>query len=255
MKNRRLVVGNWKMNPTTEEEAKEIARKVRRTVSGLGSIETVLCPPYIFVSAVRPSVKVPHFHVGAQSVSFLEGGSHTGEVGAQMLKDSGVEYVIVGHSEMRAIGDTDEIVSKKIAAVLEADLSPIVCFGEKIRDESGSHFNFLKEQMKNTLVNIPKSKSSKIIIAYEPIWAIGAAEAMKPEEIYEMSIFIKKIFSDIFSINLAHKIDVLYGGAVTYKNAFDIVKTGQIDGLLVGRESVNVTGFVELLKVVDSVPV
>lgn len=251
MTNKKLVVGNWKMNPDTEEEAKRLARTFRRAVAGMHRTDTVICPPYIYMSSVRPKEHVPHYHIGAQSVSFEESGSHTGEVSASMLKDAGVEFVIVGHSEMRAAGESDGSVARKTLAVLNAGMIPILCIGEKDRDETGSHYDSIKEQMKRSLQNIPASKCDDVIIAYEPVWAIGVSEAMKPEDIFEMSIFIKKVYADLFGTDVARKITVLYGGSVNSRNAADIIKIGQVDGLLVGRESVNATGFVELLKTVD----
>ena len=253
MSNTKLVVGNWKMNPATVDEAKNLARKTRRAASLLGHTAAVVCPPFPFISAAMSRKNTPHFHLGAQSVSIEDGGAHTGEVGATMLKDLGVEYVIVGHSEMRSSGDTDEMVSKRVKAVLDAEMRAILCVGEKVRDESGSHFDFVREQMKKSLANITKSRSSGIVIAYEPIWTIGAKEAMKPEDICEMTIFVRKIFSDIFGNDTAQKVTVLYGGSVNFENAADIIKIGQVDGLLVGRESVNMAGFVDLLKAVDEV--
>ncbi|MFA6295715.1 MAG: triose-phosphate isomerase, partial [Candidatus Paceibacterota bacterium] len=122
----------------------------------------------------------------------------------------------------------------------------------KSRDnENGSHFDFLKNQIKNTFANIPKKYAGDIIIAYEPVWAIGAKESMAPEQVYEMNLFVKKAFADLFGSDLAIKTTVLYGGSVTFRNAGDIMKIGQVDGLLVGRESINIAGFVELLKEVD----
>lgn len=253
MTNKKLVVGNWKMNPLSLDEAKRIARKTRRAAADLRRTEAVLCPPFPFIAAVTPKKAAPHFHMGAQSASFEESGPHTGEVGALMLKDIGVRYVIAGHSEMRAAGDTDQVVSRRIQAILDAGLTPIVCVGEKTRDEGGSHFDFLREQIRGTFSSVPKKDAREIIIAYEPIWAIGAKEAMNPEQVYEMSLFVKKAFADVFSPESAMKITVLYGGSVNFRNAADIIKIGQVDGLLVGRESVNVGGFVELLKAVDNI--
>ena len=253
MSKTKLVVGNWKMNPGTLDEAKSLARKTRVVASILKHTSTVICPPFPFLSAVASRTKTPHYHLGAQSVSFEEGGAHTGEVGANVLNDMGVEYVIVGHSETRSAGDTDEMVSKRVKAVLDAGMTAILCVGEKTRDESGSHFDFIKEQIKNSLANIPKSRSGQIVVAYEPIWAIGAKEAMQPGDVREMGIFVKKIFADIFGNDTAQKVMVLYGGAVNFRNAADIMNIGQVDGLLVGRESVNMAGFVDLLKAVDEV--
>lgn len=242
---KKLVIGNWKMNPATLDEAKGIASKVRSAASRLDHTEVIACPPFVYIASTGST--------GAQSVSAQEGGAHTGEVSARMLADLGVEYVIVGHSEERHAGDTDEIVSKKLASVIDAGMTAVVCVGEKLREESGSHFEYIKKQMKASLDGVPSEKAKKIVLAYEPIWAIGAREAMQPDQVCEMAIFVKKIFSDIFGLDAGRKVRVLYGGAVNAGNAAAIMAVGKVDGLLVGRESVNVPGFVELLKEADAI--
>jgi triosephosphate isomerase len=254
MSHERLLVGNWKMNPGTLEEAKNIAKKTRAAAANCKHTRVVACPPFVYIAPCAPREKEHNFNMGAQFVSLHESGAHTGEVSAGMLKDLGVEYVIVGHSEERAAGDTDALISKRITALLDAGLIPIVCVGEKTRAEDGSHFDFLREQIKNTFADVAKKYAREIILAYEPIWAIGAKEAMKPEEVYEMSLFVKKAFADVFTPESAVKITVLYGGSVNFRNAADIMSIGKVDGLLVGRESVNTPGFVELMKAVDEVP-
>ncbi|MEA2715477.1 MAG: triosephosphate isomerase [Candidatus Parcubacteria bacterium] len=251
MTTKKLVVGNWKMNPQSLEDAKRIARKTRAAAAKLKATEAVICPPFVFISACAPRRRASHFYLGAQSVSFERDGPHTGQIGAPMLKDIGADFVIAGHSEVRAEGETDADVSKEAKAILEAGMTPIICVGEQKRDESGAHFDFVREQIKGSLADIPKKFSWNIVIAYEPIWAIGAEEAMGPEAINEMSIFVKKIFADIFGTDSAMKVAVLYGGSVHSRNAADILKIGRVDGLLVGRESVSSTGFVELLTAVD----
>lgn len=240
------------MYTSSLEEARRVARKTRAVALELKHTDVVVCAPFVFIPAVSPRTKVPHYHVGAQTVSFHDSGAHTGEVSAAMLKDIGAEYVIIGHSEERAAGETDHNVAKRTQIALETGLIPIVCVGEKTRDEAGGHFEFIREQMKNSLADIPKSHARDIVIAYEPVWAIGAQEAMAPEQIYEMALFVKKVFADMFSNDSGLKLRVLYGGSVNFRNAADIMKIGQVDGLLVGRESVNVSGFSELIKVVDT---
>ncbi len=241
------------MNPATLEDARRIARKTRTAAAQLVQTDVVICPPSIFAAALISKKNTPNFNLGAQTASFEESGSHTGQISAAMLKNIGMTHVIVGHSEERAAGDTDEMISRRIRAVLEAGLTPVVCVGEKSRDnEGGAHFEFLKDQIRNTFANISEKYAREIVLAYEPVWAIGAKEAMSPEQIYEMSLFVKKVFGDVFGQASAMKVPVVYGGSVTFRNAADIIAIGQVDGLLVGRESVNVTGFVELLKVVDT---
>lgn len=250
---KRLVVGNWKMNPATLEEAKEIARKTRRVSSNLSHTEVVVCPPLVFIEAVVPRDDVRGFQIGAQIASYDEQGPHTSEVSTGMLKNMGVKYVIAGHSEERARGDTDEIVSKRIKAIVESGMRAILCVGEKERDEGGLYLEILKNQIKGSLSGIPANRAKNIILAYEPVWAIGAKESMIPEQIHEMGIFVRKVFSDVFSADQALKATLLYGGSVNFRNASDIITIGQVDGLLVGRESVHMPGFSELLKAVDSI--
>jgi triosephosphate isomerase len=260
MSQNKLLVGNWKMNPSTLVEAKKIALKVRRIASSLNKVETVICPPLPFISpcAGRKNHNQGNghskhdLHMGAQSVSVEEGsGAHTGEVTAQMLRDIGAEYVIVGHSEQRKRGDTDAVIASRLKAVLNQGMTPILCIGESVHDEGGAYLDFLKDQIEKSCGDILKKSARAIIIAYEPLWAIGAKEAMKPEDVHETSIFIKKVFADLFGADMGLKTKILYGGSVTYRNAPDIINIGQVDGLLVGRESVNAQGFVELLKAVD----
>ncbi|MFA6432576.1 MAG: triose-phosphate isomerase [Candidatus Paceibacterota bacterium] len=251
MANRKLIVGNWKMNPATLAEAKGIVRKTRLVASRLVHTDVVACPPFPFIHACVSRTRPGAFHIGAQSISAAEGNAHTGEVGVDMLKSLGVEYVIAGHSEQREKGDTDMAVSQKVARIIEAGLTAIVCVGEKTREESGAHFSFIKDQIKNSLSGIPADKARRIVLAYEPVWAIGAKEAMVAEQIYEMSLFVKKAFADVFGPEAGLKVKVLYGGSVNFRNAGEIIRTGKVDGLLVGRESVNMPGFAELLKAVD----
>lgn len=253
MANNKLIVGNWKMNPETLFDAKRIATKTRNIAKSLTNIHVVVCPPFVFASAAVNRNKMDNYHLGAQTVSINENGPYTGEISATMLKSLDVEYVIVGHSEERAAGDTDEIVSKRLARAVDAGLTAVVCVGERSRDEEGSHLEFLKSQIKSTLANISADKAKKIILAYEPVWAVGAKEAMLPEQIYEMSLFVKKVFSDVFGQEIGMKVKVLYGGSVNFRNAEEIIKVGKVDGLLVGRESVNIPGFSELLKAVDAI--
>lgn len=250
---KKLIIGNWKMNPTSLGEAKRIARDTRARAATLDHVEVVACPPAAFLAALVSRGESAHFHLGAQSVSMEEGGPHTGEIGADMLRSMDVEYVIVGHSEERSAGDTDETVSRKALRVLESGMTAVVCVGEKERTEEGAHFDFLKSQIRASLAGIPENKVRSIVIAYEPVWAIGAKEAMAAPDIYEMSLFVKKAFADAFGPEAGLKAKILYGGSVNFRNAREIMTIGKVDGLLVGRESVNMPGFSELLKAVDEI--
>ncbi len=253
MSSRHLIIGNWKMNPAGFEDAKRIARRTRAVAARLAHAEAVVCPPFPFIAAAISRNPGANFHIGAQSVSIEDGGAHTGEVSAAMLRSLGAEYAIAGHSEARASGETDSIVSKKIARILDSGMTAVVCVGEKARDENGGHFEFLKNQIKGSFEGIAEDKAKRVIIAYEPVWAVGAKEAMATADINEMAIFVKKTFADLFGAEAGLKLKVLYGGAVNFRNAGEIIRTGRVDGLLVGRESVNMPGFMELLKAVDNI--
>ncbi len=253
MSSKKLIIGNWKMNPKTWDEAKSIGGKTRSATKNLRNIDVVACPPHVFIHALDSRVRISNFHIGAQTCSFDEEGPHTGEVSAKMLASMGVGYVIVGHSEERTAGDTNEKVNRRMKRVIESGMTAIVCVGEKTHDENGAHLDFLKNQIKETFADMSHDSAKRIIIAYEPVWAIGAKESMVPEQVYEMSIFIRKVMSDIFDQETGMKIKIIYGGSVNFRNAGEIIKLGKVDGLLVGRESVNMPGFRELLKAVDAV--
>lgn len=247
---RKIVVGNWKMNPVHLEEARRITNSVKRVASRLSGTHIVLCPPFIYIYTLF-SKNSGIIGVGAQNASLEQEGSFTGEVSPAMLKDAGVTHVIVGHSERRKMGETDEIISKKVQAILEVGMHPILCVGEEKRDSQAMYLDTLRSQIKNSLSKVPKKLISHLIVAYEPVWAIGAKEPMLPEMIQEMSIFVKKVISDLYGHDNALATPVLYGGAVNFRNAADIISIGKVDGLLVGRESINTPGFIELLKSVD----
>lgn len=259
-RSKKLLVGNWKMNPARLEDARHLISAYKKVSTKLEHTSIVACPPFVYLSFVAPMKKKmkggtknsAKIIAGAQDVFFESEGAFTGEVSAKMLRDMGVSYVIIGHSERRKLGETDEIVSKKAVAAVSAGLCPIVCIGESVHDADGAYLGVIKEQIKKSLVGIPKSVVSKLVIAYEPIWAIGAKEAMKPEQIRETVLFIKKVVADIFGRDAGLNLSVLYGGSVNWRNAGDIIRIGGVQGLLVGRESVNIPGFVELARAVDA---
>jgi len=250
MKKKYIIAGNWKMNPQTAEEAKRIATSVKKVAVKMKKIETVACPPFVYADLVKTA---DAFSLGAQDVYFEQAGSFTGEVSAEMLKSIGVKYVIVGHAERRKMGDTDEVVAQKLNAVIDAGLFPILCVGEKVRDEHGDYLAVLKAQIVASLGKLARKEVKNLVIAYEPLWAIGASSAMTPADVHETTLFIKKVLSDTYGQEYALAVKILYGGSVTFKNARDIVVLGQVDGLLVGRESVNPEGFNLILKEIDGI--
>lgn len=248
---RKIIVGNWKMNPTTLTEAQTIFKKIKNVAAKLTSTHVVVCPPALYIPKFTSSkVKIP-VGIGAQDSHFESQGAFTGELSALMMRDLGVSHVIIGHSERRARGETDEVVSKKVMAVLDSGMHPIVCVGEAERDVHALYLDTLKNQIRNSLSKVPKRLVNQLIIAYEPVWAIGAKEAMDPSIIEETTIFVRKVLADLFGQENTENMIVLYGGSINFRNAPDIMIRGKVDGLLVGRESVNTPGFIELLKAVD----
>lgn len=251
------MVANWKMNPGTAEKAREIFKGILKDTKDLRSTKVVVCPPFVYLSDLEKILELSSGQVnsklilGAQDMFWEKEGSFTGEIGSDMLKAEG--YVIIGHSERRELGETDEMVAKKVLASSKAKLIPILCVGEKIRDEHGEYLHFLRNQLINSLSNLPKKYLAKLIIAYEPVWAIGKndTEAMKPTDIHVMTIFIKKVLTEIYKDKKVLEIPILYGGSVSHNNAKEIITLGEVQGLLVGRESLNPKKFGELLKVVD----
>lgn len=239
------------MNPNSLDEAKRIFRKIKNTAITLNHTDVIMCPPSIYAGIFLTKKSYPHVYIGFQDVHFEEQGAYTGEISPLMLRDLKADYVIIGHSERRAKGETDEIISKKIQKVLELNIKAVLCIGENQRDQNGLYLDFIKDQIKNSLNKVQKKNIDKLIIAYEPLWAIGAKEAMLSADIHEMTLFIKKVLSDLYGHSEAISTPVLYGGAVNFRNAQDIIVQGGVDGLLVGRESVNPPGFIELLKTID----
>jgi len=220
-----LIVANWKMNPQTLAEAKRLFDSVKNGIKGIKNTEIVICPPFIYLSNIQ-NLK-SNIQLGAQDVFWEEKGAFTGEVSAKMLKDLGVSYVIIGHSERRKYQkEKDEIVNKKIKTALENGLKPILCI-EKI------------SQIKKAVQGISKEKIKKIILAYEPIWAIGTGKACGIPEAKKVNSSIKRIFKR----NI-----LLYGGSVNSENARDFIAKAKFQGLLVGGASLNPKEFVKLVK-------
>lgn len=250
---KKIVVANWKMNPVSEKEAEKLFRNINKAFSGFKKTEVVVCAPNIFLFKLKKLAK--KIKLGGQNVFYEESGAYTGEISTDMLYDTSARYIILGHSERRAIfNETNEDVNKKIKAALFSGLIPIVCIGEKERDENNEYLNFVKEQIEVAFKNILKNSLNKIIIAYEPVWAIGknAVREATPEEFREISIFIKKVLSDKFGAQAVSKIKIIYGGSVGPKNIEDFIKIGQADGFLVGRASLDPVKFGEIIKLTEN---
>lgn len=254
-KKKRLIIGNWKMNPWKMDDARKIFDGVKKEAGKLAHVQTVVCPPFVFLSDLSKRVSGHRCVLGAQDVFSEMEGAYTGEVSPLMLASFGVKYVIIGHSERRALGETDEMINKKVLATLKMGHIAVLCVGEKERDETGEYFPFIKNQIEAALSKVPKRLLSNIVIAYEPVWAIGknATGVILPSDLLEMNIFIRKTVSDLFGRASAQAISLLYGGSVDEKNAEVFLKEGEANGLLVGRASLDAGKFITILKIAEKI--
>lgn len=240
-----ILVANWKNYPNSLSEAKTLLGQLSRDKNIYRKTTLHIAPPLPYFESVIS--RAGNFaNLATQDISLVPPGTNTGVVGPTIIKSFGVRLAILGHSEQRRLGETDESVSKKIKVALQAGIIPVVCIGEVTRDHEGRHFEFLRDQIKLSLAGINRRIDlTKIVIAYEPVWAVGkeAQEAIGPAELSESTIFIKKVLNDMFGRKIADHIPILYGGSVDPSNAKSLfVKTG-IRGYLVGRSSLNAKSF------------
>ena len=239
-----LIVANWKCNPTTAKEAKQLFDAVKKSVKG-SKAEIVICPPFVYLP-LRKGLPL-----GAQNAFYKEKGAFTGEVSPLMLKDLKVKYVILGHSEVRKyLNETDEMINQKIKAVLKENLIPILCVGE---NEGENKFEVLQKQISKALdgVSSVKGQMSNVIIAYEPVWAIGTGRNCSVEETADSFAFIKKIISKLYGEKAAESAKILYGGSVKAENSGSYVREAGANGLLVGGASLNARDFTSIVKSVE----
>lgn len=247
----KLIVANWKMNPQSKRDAEIIFKDISLFVKNLKKIDVVVCPSYPHLY-LKDKIKNKKLKLGSQDVFYEKEGSYTSEVSIGMLKDFGVEYVIIGHSERRMVGDTNNIINKKILATLKAKINPIFCIGENKRDVNGFYLSFIKQQIIEGLAGVAKPQIKNIVIAYEPVWAIGsnAVREATAAEFLETKIYIKKIIADLFDVKTANEIKIIYGGSVHPSNVSVFMKEGGADGLLVGRDSLNKKAFGQIINLV-----
>lgn len=238
------IVGNWKMNPETLEDAKKLLGAVERIAQKAPKVSVIVCPPAPFLDGIsRGKEKAVSF--GAQDIDHREKGSFTGSISAHQVKSAGAEYVIIGHSERRAAGDTDSIVAEKVRMAIGAGLNVILCVGEKERDNHAHYLRAVREQVLSAIALVDKKYLRSLIVAYEPVWAIGKSydTALSPVDIHEMCIYIKKIIAEWAGKQEGLRTPVLYGGSINFENAQKILTDGEVSGLLVGRQSLESEGF------------
>jgi triosephosphate isomerase len=246
---KKILAANWKMN-LTHSEAESYLETFLSEIGQVNDVEIVIIPPFTAIPAlVAASGKVPAVRIGAQNMHWEKNGAFTGEVSATMLRALYVKYVIVGHSERRALfGETDEIVNRKVRAALEAGLRPIVCVGETLHErDSGQVEQVLGRQLRKGLENVVEKDLPEIVVAYEPCWAIGTGRSATPAEAEQAHAYIRSDLSELFGAAAADRVRIQYGGSVKPENAEDLMRQKNIDGALIGGASLDPRSFARII--------
>lgn len=246
----KIVAGNWKMNKNmagTDALLAELSAKLPDTEA-----KVMVSPTFVNLASAVRQLDGSKIEVIAQNMHFAESGAYTGEISADMLLNIGIKTVILGHSERRAyFGETDEILEKKVRAALAQEMTIMFCFGEELEDrKSGNHFNIVESQLKNALFGLDASAWSSIILAYEPVWAIGTGETASPEQAQEMHAFIRKTIAAAFDQTIADNVSILYGGSVKPGNAEEIFSKPDVDGGLIGGAALVADDFFAIIKAI-----
>jgi triosephosphate isomerase len=241
-----IIAANWKMN-TNIEQAVELVKEMRDRLNKVDSVEKVLCPPFISLAAVKELVAGSSVKIGAQNMHFEEEGAYTGEVSPMMLKDL-CEYVVLGHSERRQyFGETDEVINKKVKAALRASLNPILCIGEKLEEnEQGRTAEVVTRQIKAALAEVISPLG--LVVAYEPVWAIGTGKAASGEGANATIWFIRQLLAQLYGEEIAQAIRIQYGGSVNSANVVEFITQPEIDGALVGGASLKAGEFTSIVE-------
>ncbi|HEY7534563.1 MAG TPA: triose-phosphate isomerase [Thermodesulfobacteriota bacterium] len=247
---KRLIVGNWKMN-MLRNEALEVTQNLSELLRDLNEVDIVIAPPYTSLDIVYKVICKTKIQLAAQNVFWEQSGAFTGEISPYMLIDAGCKWVIIGHSERRVIlGESDNMVQRKIKASINAGLIPILCVGETLDErKKGYTMKVIKNQLEEGLKSINIESPNGITIAYEPVWAIGTGNNATPEDAQEVHGFIRETLNEIF-IGIADKIRILYGGSVTPENIKDIILPLDIDGALIGGASLRSDSFAKIAKLI-----
>jgi triosephosphate isomerase (TIM) len=244
-----IIAGNWKMYNKIKE-AVELVNGLKRELSSVELVDIVVCPVFTSLSDVHELLMDTNIALGAQDLFWEEKGAFTGEVSADMLKDAGCEYVIIGHSERRQFfHETNETVNKKVKAALSSGIKPIVCVGELLEErEKGMTFDVVKNHVQGALANLSKQDMQDMILAYEPVWAIGTGKTATPDQAQEVHHYIRSLLKDMFGDEVASAIRIQYGGSVKPDNVEELMKQEDLDGALVGGASLKVDSFSAIVK-------
>lgn len=251
---RLFIAGNWKMN-LNRGQSLSLVQSLVESLRGVSDVDIAVCPPAVYLGELGKALHATNIGLGAQNVNSKSEGAYTGEISCSMLKDVGCRYVILGHSERRAIyGETDSMVNEKLHAVLAAGLTPIVCVGETLEQrEAGQTQQVVRSQCIGSLAGLTEDQMLKTVLAYEPVWAIGTGKTASPAQAEEVHKDIRTLLETQFSVGTAQRVIVLYGGSVKADNAQELLSEPNIDGALVGGASLKQDSFEGIIKAATSV--
>lgn len=244
-----IIAANWKMNKTASE-AIDFVKDLKEQTRNIFNVEIVICPPFVSLAPLAEILKDTNLKLGAQNIYWEKSGAFTGEISPIMLRDLGCHYVIIGHSERREhFKETDEDVNKKVKAAFSFNLIPIMCVGEKLKErESGNTLKIVEKQLKKGIEGLQKGEVKNLIIAYEPVWAIGTGKTATPSDASNVHKFIRSILKELYDEEVSSLIRIQYGGSVNPENIDGLMREEEIDGVLVGSASLNVNSFLRIIK-------
>lgn len=245
---KKLIAGNWKMYKTVPESI-NLVNSMKAGLHKVSDVDVIVCPPFTALHTVSGLLEDSRIALGAQDMHYESEGAYTGEVSPLMLKDMGCRYVILGHSERRAyFRETDELINKKTKGAVKYNLVPIVCVGETLPErEANRAFEVVKQQITGSLLGLSNEDMEKVVIAYEPVWAIGTGKNATPAQAQEMHAFIRQLIAEQFGAEIADHVRILYGGSVKPDNAAELMKQPDVDGALVGGASLKAESFVRIV--------
>jgi len=248
---KKIVAGNWKMNKNAEQ-TEDLLNELIAQIPTESNTQVIVAPTFVNLTSAVDHLEYTSIGVAAQNMHQAESGAYTGEISADMLKSVGVNTVILGHSERRAIfHETDALIANKVDTALKHDMKVIFCFGEELKDrQSANHFNIVENQLRDGLFHIKAKDWENIILAYEPVWAIGTGETASPEQAQEMHEFIRETVRKTFGSDVAEDVSILYGGSVKPDNAKEIFSKPDVDGGLIGGAALNAKDFVAIVNAI-----
>jgi triosephosphate isomerase len=246
-----FLAGNWKMN-TNGTGSLDLVSSIVRTLDDITTVDIAVCPPFVYLQSVAKALSSSNISLGAQNVYFEGNGAFTGEISCQMLKDACCTYVIIGHSERRHVmGETDELINKKINAAISGGLLPIFCVGELLEQrEAGRTQEVVAEQIKKGLSGISKEKIEAVTIAYEPVWAIGTGKTASTKQAQEVHEMIRGLIGQMYDETIAETIRIQYGGSAKPANTAELMRCADVDGLLIGGASLKANDFALMVRIV-----